>query len=164
MELRTEDGRAVGTVDVQRQGEDTVFAVTACLPHGLWRITACGRSGELSLGVTEGGAVHWCRRFSSALTRRLGAVESVTVQRAGARMESEWQACTCAPQHLPPLPAGTLCKTLHNGRMLAMPWSDNAPFPWTPLFCLARVGRMNGRLWVFYMLDSADRPVLPPKM
>ena len=163
MELRLENGSAVGTVSVQRMGEDTLFTVLSHLPQGLWRIVAYGTAGQLVLGVMEGSG-QMQRRFSRPLTDKLGAVQSVTAQQAGARMESEWQACTCAPQHLPPLPAGTLCKTLHNGRMLAMPWSDNAPFPWTPLFCLARVGRMNGRLWVFYMLDSADRPVLPPKM
>ena len=86
MELRTDDGSAVGTVDILRQGEDTVFDLTARLPAGLWRITARGTAGELTLGVTEGGAVHLRRLFSAALAGRLGTVRSVTAQRAGARM------------------------------------------------------------------------------
>ena len=163
MELRLENGSVVGSVSVQREGEDTRFTVVARLPQGLWRMVAHGTAGQLVLGVMEGGGTMQ-RRFSRPLTDRLGTVQSVTAQRAGARMESEWQACTCAPQHLPPLPAGTLCKNLSDGTLLALPWSDNAPFPWTPLFCLARVGRMGGRLWVFYRLDGAERPVLPPKM
>ena len=163
MELRLENGSVVGSVSVQREGEDTLFTVVARLPQGLWRMVAHGTAGQLVLGVMEGGGTMQ-RRFSRPLTDRLGTVQSVTAQRAGARMESEWQACTCAPQQLPPLPAGTLCKNLPDGTLLALPWSDNAPFPWTPLFCLARVGRMGGRLWVFYKLDGAERPVLPPKM
>ena len=163
MELRTEDGSVVGTVQILQQGEDTVFDLTACLPRGLWRITACGRAGELALGVTEGGAVHWCRRFSSALTRRLGTVESVTVQRAGARMESEWQVCRAVPPCLPPLPEGALCRCEKGGQTLALPWREEEPFPWPALFCFARVGRMAGRCWVFYRLGGDGTPLFPLK-
>ena len=42
MELRTESGGCVGHVAVRRQGEETVFTVTARLEDGLWRIVACG--------------------------------------------------------------------------------------------------------------------------
>ena len=163
MELRTEDGSVVGTVQILQQGEDTVFDLTASLPRGLWRITACGRAGELALGVTEGGAVHWCRRFSSALTRRIGTVESVTVQRAGARMESEWQVCRAVPPCLPPLPEGALCRCEKGGQTLALPWREEEPFPWPALFCFARVGRMAGRCWVFYRLGGDGTPLFPLK-
>ena len=162
MELRTDDGSAVGTVDILRQGEDTVFDLTARLPAGLWRITACGTAGELTLGVTEGGAVHLRRLFSAALAGRLGTVRSVTAQRAGARMESEWQVCRDVPCGLPPLPAGALHRRESWGRTLALPWREETPFPWTPLFCLARVGRMAGRTWVFYSLGGDGDPVFSP--
>ncbi len=164
MELCLENGSVVGSVSVQRQGDDTLFAVTSRLPQGLWRIVAHGTAGELALGVLEGGGGTLQRRFSRPLTDKLGAVQSVTAQRAGAQMESEWQACTCVPDHLPPLPPGSICKRVSGGRILALPWSDNAPFPWPSLFCLARVGIMSSRLWVFYTLDGSDMPVLPSKM
>ena len=163
MELCLENGCAVGTVSVQRIGEDTLFTVVSHLPQGLWRIVAHGTSGQLVLGVWEGGSGTMQRRFSRPLTERIGTVQAVTAQQTGARMESEWQACEEAVSGLPPLPPGTLWKRVPEGRMLAMPWADNAPFPWTPLFCLARVGAMNGRFWVFYTLDGKDRPVVPPK-
>ena len=163
MELRMEDGTVVGTATVQRQGEESVFAVTACLPDGLWRIVARGTAGELSLGVVEGGACTLHRRFSRPLTDRLGAVRSVTARRAGARMESEWQACVAAVPDLPPLYRGVLCRGETWGRTLAFPWREGDPFPWTERFCLARVGSMAGRLWVFYALDKSDRPIWMPK-
>ena len=163
MELRMDDGSIAGTAAVQQQGEETVFTVSARLPQGLWRIVARGTEGELTLGVLEGGACTLHRRFSHALAARLGTVRSVTAQRsAGARMESEWQACRRADvPHLPPLPPGALCRREPWGRTLAFPWREGGPFPWPELFCLARVGTMAGRTWVFYTLGEAGEPVLP---
>ena len=163
MELYLDDGSAAGTVGILRQGEETVFDLTACLPRGLWRITAHGTVGELTLGVTEGGAVRLHRVFSAALAGRLGTVRSVTAQRAGARMESEWQVCRDAPRGLPPLPAGALCRRESEGQTLAFPWREETPFPWSSLFCLARVGHMAGRTWVFYRLGGDGEPVFLPK-
>ena len=161
MDLCLEDGRRVGTVSLQRQGSETTFAVSAVLPTGLWRIVARGSAGELALGVTEGGAVSMQRRFSALLTDRLGAVEQVTACRCtGARMESEWQACRSADvPSLPPLPPGSLCRRRGKGRLLALPWRPDGPFPWPELFCLARVGPMAGRCWVFYALNEDGAPV-----
>ena len=163
MELKLENGKVAGTVSVQRQGEDTLFSVTARLPQGLWRIVARGTEGALALGVLEGGSGTLHRRFSGALVQRIGTVQSVTAMvSAGARMESEWQACrqSDAP-HLPPLPPGALFRRTASGSILALPWRQDGPFPWPELFCLARVGTMAGRLWVFYALDPSGRPVLP---
>ena len=164
MELRREDGIAAGTAAVRQQGEETVFDVTACLPRGLWRIVARGTAGELVLGVVEGGACTLHRRFSRSLAGRLGTVQSVTARRAGARMESEWQACPAAVPDLPPMPRGALCRSEPWGRTLAFPWQVEQPFPWPELFCLARVGTMADRLWVFYALDRRESPILPEEI
>ena len=164
MEVLLHDGTAVGTAAVQRQGEDTVFTVTTCLPDGLWRIVACGTAGELPLGVLEGGAATLRRRFSRPLAQRLGAVRSVTAQRAGARTESEWQACTAEFADLPPPPDGALCRKESWGSTLAFPWCEEEPFPWTELFCLARVDVMCGRLWVFFALDGSGCPIFPEEI
>ena len=163
MELRLENGAVAGTAAVQQQGEDTLFTVSAHLPPGLWRIVARGTGGELVLGVLEGGSGTLHRRFSRPLSQRIGTVQSVTAMiSAGARMESEWQACRRidAP-HLPPLPPGALCRRTAVGSLLALPWHRDGPFPWPELFCLARVGTMAGRLWAFYTLDPSGQPVLP---
>ena len=158
MELRLEDGSTAGTVQVQRLGEDTLFTVAARLPAGLWRITAHGGTGELALGVMEGsGTLH--RRFSRALAGRLGEVQRVTAQRcAGARMESEWQVCR--GDEAPHLPPGALCRRRGQHLVLALPWREDSPFPYPQWFCLARVGQMAGRTWVFYALRGAGDPVL----
>ena len=60
---------------------------------------------------------------------------------------------------LPPLPTGSLCRRRGKGRLLALPWRPDGPFPWPELFCLARVGSMAGRCWVFYTLDEAGNPI-----
>ena len=153
MELRLENGISAGRAEVQRQGEETVFTVTARLDDGLWRIIARGSAGELTLGVLEGGEHTLHRRFSSALTDRLGQVESVTARRSAiTRMESEWrEAC------------GALCRSRGAGHIIAIPWRQGEPFPMTEMFCLARVGTMAGRTWVFYTINGEGEPVFQEK-
>ena len=161
MELRLENGAVAGTAAVECRGEETVFTVTARLDDGLWRIVARGSTGELTLGVLEGGEHTLRRRFSSALTDRLGQVESVTARRSAiTRMESEWrEACGADVPRLPSLPPGALCRSRGTGHIIAIPWRQGEPFPLTEMFCLARVGSMAGRCWVFYALDEAGNPI-----
>lgn len=165
MELRTESGGCVGHVAVRRQGEETVFTVTARLEDGLWRIVACGSAGELTLGVLEGGEQTLHRRFSRSLTDRLGQVESVTARRSAiTRMESEWrEACSGDVPHLPSLPPGAVCCSRGAGHTIAIPWRQGEPFPLTEMFCLARVGSMAGRTWVFYTLNGRGEPIFQEK-
>ena len=165
MELRLENGISAGRAEVQRQGEDTVFTVTARLDDGLWRIIARGSAGELTLGVLEGGEHTLHRRFSSALTDRLGQVESVTARRSAiTRMESEWrEACGADVPRLPSLPPGALCRSRGTGPILAIPWRQGEPVPLTEMFCLARVGTMAGRTWVFYTINGEGEPVFQEK-
>ena len=136
MELRLENGAVAGTAAVECRGEDTVFTVTARLDDGLWRIIARGSAGELTLGVLEGGEHTLRRRFSSALTDRLGQVESVTARRSAiTRMESEWrEACGADVPRLPSLPPGALCRSRGTGHIIAIPWRQGEPFPMTEMF------------------------------
>lgn len=165
MELRLESGAVAGTAAVERRGEETVFTVTARLGDGLWRIIARGSAGELTLGVLEGGEHTLCRRFSRTLTERLGQVEAVTARRSAVtRMESEWcEACGADVPRLPTLPPGAVYRRRGAGCLLAIPWRQGDPFPLAEMFCLARVGTMEGRTWVFYALDSRGEPVFQEK-
>ena len=45
-----------------------------------------------------------------------------------------------------------------SGKLLALPYSENAPFPLPELFCLARVERVRGRRCVIYRLDEKKSP------
>ena len=164
MELRAENGGCVGSAEVCRRGEETEFTVTARLEEGLWRIVACGSAGELTLGVLEGGEHTLRRRFSPTLTERLGQVESVTARRSAiTRMESEWrEACIGDVPRLPSLPPGAVYCRRGKGYILALP-GQGEPFPLAERFCLARVGTMAGRSWVFYTVDSRGEPIFQEK-
>ena len=158
-ELYLEDGRLAGTVAAVRQGEETLFTVTAQLPPGLWRIEGHGTEGSLPLRVTEGGAVTLRCRFSRALTERMGAPRRMVARRCVSDgTMTDWKPCDTI-RSLPPMAEGTLQRRCGAQRLVAVPWREDAPFPWTELFCFASVGEMAGRLWVFYRLDGGDRPV-----
>ena len=46
------------------------------------------------------------------------------------------------------------------GKLLALPYSENAPFPLAELFCLARIGTVGGRKCVIYRVDEKNSPIL----
>lgn len=156
------EGRSAGTAVLEQLETDTLFTVQARLPPGLWRIVACSRSGELVLGVLEGGSCRLQRRFSRELTGRLGTVESVKARcSAGARMESEWRAALPGElADLPPLPAETLIRRRGNYRTVALPWREDTPFPLPALFCFARVADLAQEKSLLFTFDDSGNPVM----
>ena len=59
------------------------------------------------------------------------------------------------------LGAPMLCSREGEGFSLAAPFRTDAPVPLSPLFCLARVERVEGRPHLVWTFDGAGRP-LPP--
>ena len=94
-------------------------------------------------------------------TEQVGQVESVTARRSAiTRMESEWrEACSGDVLRLPALPPGAVYCRRGKGYILALPWQQGEPFPLAERFCLARVGTMAGRSWVFYTVDGRGEPI-----
>ena len=41
--------------------------------------------------------------------------------------------------------SGAMVREEKRGKLLALPYSENAPFPLAELFCLARIGTVGGR-------------------
>ena len=46
------------------------------------------------------------------------------------------------------------------GKLLALPYSESAPFPLPELFCLARIGTVGGRKCVIYRVNEKNSPIL----
>ena len=46
------------------------------------------------------------------------------------------------------------------GKLLALPYSESAPFPLAELFCLASIGTVGGRKCVIYRVDEKNSPIL----
>ena len=45
-------------------------------------------------------------------------------------------------------------------KLLALPYSESAPFPLPELFCLAHIGTVDGRKWVIYRVNEKNSPIL----
>ena len=54
--------------------------------------------------------------------------------------------------------SGAMVREEKSGKLLALPYSESAPFPLPELFCLARVERVRGRRCVIYRLDEKKSP------
>lgn len=47
-----------------------------------------------------------------------------------------------------------------SGKLLVLPYSESAPFPLPELFCLARIGTVDGRKCVIYRVNEKNSPIL----
>ena len=56
--------------------------------------------------------------------------------------------------------SGAMVREEKHGKLLALPYSENAPFPLAELFCLARIGTVGGRKCVIYRVDEKNSPIL----
>ena len=56
--------------------------------------------------------------------------------------------------------SGAMVREEKRGKLLALPYSENAPFPLAELFCLARIGTVDGRKCVIYRVNEKNSPIL----
>ena len=56
--------------------------------------------------------------------------------------------------------SGAMMREEKSGKLLALPYSENAPFPLPELFCLARIGTVGGRECAVYRVDEKNSPIL----
>lgn len=56
--------------------------------------------------------------------------------------------------------SGAMMREEKSGKLLALPYSENAPFPLPELFCLARIEMVGGRKCVIYRVDEKNLPIL----
>lgn len=58
------------------------------------------------------------------------------------------------------LPEGALVRRAGSVWLAAVPCAEDAPFPLTELFCLARIETVAGRRCVVFAFDASGWPVL----
>ena len=56
--------------------------------------------------------------------------------------------------------SGAMGREEESGKLLALPYSESAPFPLPEFFCLARIGTVGGRKCVVYRVDEKNSPIL----
>ena len=157
-----EEGRAAGTVLVEQQGEETVFAVRADLKPGLYRVAMRGEGGELLLGVIEGGrGAALRRRFSPSVAGSIGKMRSAEAVCCAAR-DGTWHAAGEEERRiLPPLPPSSLCRRGGGRLEVAIPAPEGQPFPLAERFCLARLCTIEGRRWAVFTFDARGEMIFP---
>jgi len=137
---------------------------------GLYRAVLTGERGQLPLGVMEPhhGVLLLRRKPYLRDVERLGALRDVQVSRSFAFRRSETWKKTDRPAEL--VRSDFLKKRLgqyhvalwkKNGDSLclALPLTDDTPFPLESLFCFARLESLDGRRCVVYTFNSEETPV-----
>ena len=157
------DGRAAGTLRTEPDGADTCFSLSCRLGPGLWRLWAEGTAGRLLLGTLEGGGpVSLRRRFSDRLVRPVGTGVRGLAEEVGAARADAWRPAREVPSFhaAAALPEGALVRRAGSVWLAAVPCAEDAPFPLTELFCLARIETVAGRRCVVFAFDASGWPVL----
>lgn len=175
-------GRRTGLAD--RRGERRPGAVRGRAAEdgkGLYKGYLCGTGGRALLGtfLPEDGRLKLRRTLSLDELRRQGAWPPT-----GARAELAFSAGSPGGPHSPegwhweeaparrmgePLLARAagggraLYRPEPEGFSLAFPYAETRAFPLTPLFCFARVERMNGEFYAVFPFWSGGCPRLPHK-
>ena len=168
-------GDPVGHVTLQPEGNRTeICAVMSNPGDGLYRAALVGERGELPLGVMEpaGKDLTVCRRPYTRDVQRLGmplrAVVRCTFPFAANR---RWQETRNPAQ----LFRGSFLRDRlarcgfawwqREGERLylALPLSDQRPFPLESMFCMAEIRSVGGRRCVVYAFDREEEPILPTK-
>ena len=168
---------ARGEVAVCPQGARTELRCTLPDPgDGLYRAFLLGERGELPLGVLapEGGGLALCRRLYSRDVAALGNLLRGEARRsfrfrdsAAEAPKSHWRETGCPAQLFQSRflqnrlrPIGRAWWRREGGLLvLALPLEEGKPFPLEALFCLGRVGRVEGVRCVLYVFRE-EEPVL----
>ena len=137
---------------------------------GVYRATLTGTNGTLPLGVMEPhhGTLLLRRRPYLRDVECLGKLKDIQVSRSFAFHRSEaWKKI----DHASELVRSEFlkkrlgqCLAVHWKKKgdflcLALPLSEDAPFPLEALFCFARIESVEGRQCVIYTFDKEEKPV-----
>ncbi len=170
MDWNLEEGDGKATIEVRCEGDG----------KGLYKAYAVGPTGRCLLGTMtphrSGLALR--KTLSVDALRQTGCwpvrrVETCLAYSFAAPSDAPagWRALPTPPPLADPL----LCRCAQRcgggwwqqtpaGGTLAYLYSPQRPFPMEPLFCFARLGRLQGKPALFFSFDPAGRPVLPHKI
>ena len=165
------DARCVGKLHIESDGLYHIFRAECALDtHHIYRLTLCGASGELPLGVLapRDGALCLARRISAASVRRIGEIVSVRAERGRTLETQERKWHTLGARR--PFAGAELSAALStfDGALfceeddrifIALPFSQELPFPLESLFCFATVRTVEGKRCVVFAVNAAGEPI-----
>lgn len=143
--------------------------------RGLYKAYLLGAGGRFLLGTLapENGALTLCRTLSLRELERQGVWPpsggcvdlAFPFQKSGEALPG-WRREEC-PERLMGDPLlrrcarelrGVLLRRTGEGFQLALPWREDAPFPFTPLFCFAVPREAGGKRWAVYTFSGRGCP------
>ena len=150
------NGKPYGELSVWAEGLYTCFRACCRLPEeGLWCVWATGDRGELRLGVLEpkGERAEISRRFSQHITAPMGRVLRGELREIVRKPDQEWK---CGEMVWLRLKTPWIRNRLKGredilmrehgaGKMLAIPFAVDQPFPLPALFCFAEMRMISGK-------------------
>lgn len=163
------DGRPAGDLTVTPAGMYADYRAACPIPGpALLRAYLVGERSELLLGVLapEGGAYTIRRRLSRRETEKLGKLLRCDARREG---ERPWEQAA-SPERLLKSPyfshmlrgvPGVLTQRRGERLLVAIPYAAAKPFPLPPLFCFAKICRMEGESYAVFAFDDQERPLMP---
>ena len=92
----------------------------------------------------------------------MGTVVRGLAEEVGAARADAWRPAREMPSFpaAAALPEGALVRRAGSVWLAAVPCAEDAPFPLTELFCLARIETVAGRRCVVFAFDASGWPVL----
>lgn len=168
-------GRVAGEITMEDLGSQIEIRGAMAAPgDGLYRAALLGERGELPLGVMEprGGQSTLHRRLYRRDVAALGTLLRGEARRSFAFSEPKLWHRTARPGDLfrsqwlreRLTDCGAALWRREGERLyVALPYAPARPFPLETLFCLARLERIDGRRWVVYSFDRAEKPLICEK-
>ena len=163
------DGKPAGELSVTDVGMYADYRAACRIPGpALLRAYLVGERSELLLGVLapEGGAYTIRRRLSRRETAVLGKLLRCDARREG---ERQWEQALSPERllksqyfsHMLRGVPGVLTQRRGERLLLAIPYDPAKPFPMTPLFCFAKIRRIEGASCAVFAFDAQERPLMP---
>ena len=165
-------GEQRGEVSLQPEGNRVRIRSAMTDPgDGLYRAALSGPGGQTLLGVMEpaGGELVVCRRLYARDVSALGTPLRGEAWCSFRFQDAGWRETDCPARLFRDRFLQNRLRSV--GRawwrregdllLLALPLEDGEPFPLEALFCLARIGQVEGRRCAIYAFKE-EEPVLPP--
>ena len=161
--LTMENGVRCG---VQRWTEEGLYlqmeARTDSRREGIVRAFLRCENGERLLGVMEpeGQGMVCRKRFAQPQLQGLGRWKGAVLRKSGESGWQEYRGEVAGNWGKRLALDGALQKEEGACRLVALPYPEGAVFPFTELFCLAHIRRIDGQRYVVYGFTDSGEPTL----
>ena len=131
--------------------------------EGIFRAYLRGENGEKLLGVMEpeGNGMACRKRFAEPQLRALGRWKGAVLRKSGEEGWRDYRGEVPGNWSRRLAVEGALQRKEGQHYLVALPYPEGEAFPFTELFCLARIRRIAGRRYVVYTFSEGGEPMLP---